>query len=104
MNSSFNIHDAYQSQPFDDWEYAPTPGNFNSLTATPSVFSPASPARQPYSDKLELLQLSDWEEARAYNEDPLTCIHYSIEWKVTVNNWIVAKDTEPDLVLTLSAY
>ncbi|OJJ98559.1 hypothetical protein ASPACDRAFT_1857806 [Aspergillus aculeatus ATCC 16872] len=84
-------------------QYAPTPGDFGRSLAS-SIYSPSSPLLQPQSDKLELVQLSDWEEGRPYDEDPPVYLHYSIEWKVTVNNRVVAKDTEPDLVLAPSAY
>ena len=53
---------------------------------------------------LPLLQLADWSEDMAYDDHPPTCIHYSIEWKLTVNNKAIARDTEQDLVLAPNAY
>lgn len=34
-----------------------------------------------------------------YDEHLLTCLHYSIVWKVTLNNKTIRKNTEQDLVL-----
>lgn len=116
--SSLISHDdngVQQSIMLDPWgdtsQYAPTPGNFCWSPTSPSNISCinvdhispvdyASP-QQSASQKnnLPLLQFGDWEEGRTYDEDPPTCIHYSIEWKVTLNNRTVAKDTEQDLVL-----
>jgi hypothetical protein len=55
-------------------------------------------------DKLDFCQLSDWDEEYIYDEDPPRYIHYSIEWKVRVNNREISKETEPDLVLVPASY
>lgn len=33
-----------------------------------------------------------------------TCLHYSIEWKVSVNKKVISRDTEQDLMLAPTAY
>jgi hypothetical protein len=43
-------------------------------------------------------------EDNAYDEHPPTCIHYSVEWKLIVEKKLIAKETEPDLVLAPSAF
>lgn len=119
MRPKYSIgHDEFgfqQNRTVDAWDdesqYAPTPGNFCRSPATLSDVSftnvdpapsidYASPQRtaQP-KDSLRLLQFGDWEEGRTYDEDPPTCIHYLIEWKITLNNRTVAKSTEQNLVL-----
>ncbi|KAF4921187.1 hypothetical protein CGCF245_v015639 [Colletotrichum fructicola] len=45
------------------------------------------------------VRLIDWDRFRSYDEQPPTCIHYSLEWKLTANNRTVSKDSEPNLVL-----
>jgi hypothetical protein len=51
--------------------------------------------------KLELLDWFEWDRTKAYDERPPTCLHSSIVWKVTLNNKLICKDTEQDLVLAL---
>lgn len=85
-------------------QFAPTPGNFPASpsdlsVATSSIDCSTSQPTTLQRNKRPLLQFGDWEEGQAYYENPPTCIHYSIEWKVTLNNRTVAKDTEQDLVL-----
>lgn len=55
-------------------------------------------------EKLRFLPRADWDSDKTYDEDAPTCLHYSIEWKVTVNGKIISKDTEPDLVLAPACY
>ncbi|KAJ0420272.1 hypothetical protein BJY00DRAFT_141650 [Aspergillus carlsbadensis] len=112
MTSPFLIR---EDSPYDATQrwYAPTPGNFNGSPGSPSNFSyigsdyesTALYARQSQiPDKLPLLGLDDWHEGRAYNEQPPTCIHYSIEWKLALNKRVKTSDTEQNLVLAPSAY
>jgi hypothetical protein len=54
--------------------------------------------------KLQFLALADWDEQNSYDEVVPTCLHYSIEWKVSVNNKVISRDTEPDLVLLPTAH
>jgi hypothetical protein len=54
--------------------------------------------------RLRFLQLDEWDEHNSYSEDVPTCLHYSIEWKVAVNNKVVHRDTEQDVVLIPIGY
>ncbi|KAF2844061.1 hypothetical protein T440DRAFT_380424, partial [Plenodomus tracheiphilus IPT5] len=56
------------------------------------------------SSRLRFLPLAEWDEHNSYEEEAPSRLRYSIEWKVVVNNRVVAKDTEQDLVLIPAAY
>jgi hypothetical protein len=47
---------------------------------------------------------ASWTENAIYDEHPPTFIYYSIEWKLTVNNRGVSKDTEPNVAIALSPF
>ena len=88
-----------------------------SNTTTSQVSTPADPpsvarARRPRSPvrneanrtKLRLLRPGEWDEEKDYNEQPPTCLHYTLEWCAVVNGKEVLRDTEPDLVLNPAAF
>jgi hypothetical protein len=55
-------------------------------------------------EKLQLLNMEEWDDEKTYDKDPPNCIHYTIEWKVTLNGKLVSKDTEQNLVLAPTFY
>lgn len=87
-------------------EHATPLSNALESNVTPDEICSETPGRPSFSSpnrarvgKLNVLQLVDWDKDRTYDEDPPNCLHYSIEWKVTVNGKVISKDTEQDLVL-----
>lgn len=88
-----------------DPQYAHTPGNFQSLYATPSISveDEPRPAGRPQPITIPLLKESEWDANKIHDDDPPSFIHYFIEWRVTLDNKAVVRDTEEDPVLALSA-
>ncbi|KAK2021448.1 hypothetical protein LX32DRAFT_604751 [Colletotrichum zoysiae] len=85
-----------------DWD---TWSEVESINGGSPVASSRAATQQPTSDgRLPLLRLIEWDEFRNYDEQPPTCIHYSLEWKLTANNRTVSKDSEPNLVLAPSDF
>jgi hypothetical protein len=82
----------------------PSPESFDS--GQWDHFEENSPSQQQTqrAGQLDFCQLSDWDEEKTYNEHPPTCLHYSMEWKLKINNREVSKETEQDLVLAPSSY
>lgn len=56
------------------------------------------------SDRLDLFPLEEWDEYNSYDENIPSRVRYSVEWKVVVNNRIVSKNSEQDVVLAPAAY
>jgi hypothetical protein len=84
MSSPTPSHDSFASDLYDQWD----PFDDSSQRQT-----------QTYEEtnELKFCQLSDWDSERTYDD---SYIHYSIEWKVTVNNRaIMPKDSLQDIVL-----
>lgn len=44
------------------------------------------------------------DDGGTWDRQPTNCIHYQIEWRVTLNNRVVTKDTEQNLALPPSSY
>ncbi|KAF1961001.1 hypothetical protein CC80DRAFT_403597, partial [Byssothecium circinans] len=57
-----------------------------------------------HPNRLDFLPLAEWDEYNSYDEDMPSRLRYSIEWKVVVNNKMLSKDTEQDVVLAPAAY
>jgi hypothetical protein len=70
---------------------------------SPSILSSPN-VHQVEANRLCLLQLDDWDQEKDYSADPPECIRYTIVWKVKLNNRMIAKDTEQDIVLAPAPY
>ena len=69
---------------------------------TQDTYSQRQTTSQP--DKLELLYVNNQNKEEIYDERLLNYIHYSIEQKVTLNNKLISKDIEQNLILVLTFY
>ncbi|KAJ5291476.1 hypothetical protein N7478_000727 [Penicillium angulare] len=86
--------------------YAPTPGYFDhedasSIECLPldreeSVDARMSPFSQTQPDRVGVRQTVEPQEVS--HEQPLDCIEYPIEWRLTLNRRVVAQDTEQNLI------
>ncbi|KAF4209650.1 hypothetical protein CNMCM5878_005036 [Aspergillus fumigatiaffinis] len=94
------------------WErspsYCPTPGDFGrERTASEYSFSPhgerSTPLPQSRPGRLRFLDHVEPDDGATDDEHP-SYIPYIIEWRVTLNNRVLAKDTEQDLDSAPSSY
>ena len=59
---------------------------------------------RPARKTLPFVPFADWDPGQSYNDQPPFCIHYVMEWKLTLNKRVVAKQTEDDLILAPSEF
>jgi hypothetical protein len=128
MSSTDPFYDTFPLESCEDWEpfdflqvpdtdtvhaadSPPIPSSTEPVENTLEIANQNTPSSQlscgqqaSQADKLGLVQLNNWDEEKTYDEDPPSCIHYSIEWKVTLNSKVITKDTEQDLVLAPASY
>lgn len=70
--------------------------------------SRSSPPSSGYA--LPLLQASEWDEQATYNENPPSCVHYDLTWKISLNKGttrltnLTESRTENNLVLAPGAF
>jgi hypothetical protein len=78
----------------------------SSLNIQPArgVRLPPQRQRRPAKKTLSFVPYADWDPEQTYNDLPPSCVHYFIEWKLTVNRRLIAKQTENDLVVALSDF
>jgi hypothetical protein len=112
--SSYASQDSFRSyEPPDQFEWLET----DDIEAaqggvTPDVTRGTTVETDPFSqqqtqlrpNKLRFCEPTDWDEEKIYDEDPLSFIHYSIEWKVKLHKKEVLNDTELDVVLAPASY
>ena len=98
-------------EPTHETQTPPVLNVIDSLQSTPvetPVASSQRPRRRRHNQtvrpKLQLLNLEEWDENNTYDEDPPTCLHYTIVWSAIRGKEELVRDTEPDLVLRPSAY
>ena len=60
--------------------------------------------RRPARKTLPIVPYADWVPDQSYDQLPPSCVHYIMEWKLTLNRRLVAKQTEDDLVVAPSDF
>lgn len=89
----------------DDYESPQIPAARPAVDSQGVAETPSIESQTSVTSKLPLIRLDDWVEGKTYDEHPPTCIHYSIEWKLTDRRVVPgSKDSEQNLVLVPGDY
>ena len=91
-------------QALQDDPATPMLSNLASQGSMCGVIDTSPQAHPVQADQLKFLQYPEWDQEKDYREDPPTCIRYTIEWKITLNNRTIVKNTERDVVLQPAAF
>ncbi|KAK3934731.1 hypothetical protein QBC46DRAFT_399104 [Diplogelasinospora grovesii] len=59
---------------------------------------------RPARKTLPFVPYADWVPGQSYKEQPPFCMHYILEWKLTLNKRVAAKQTDDDLVVAPSDF
>jgi hypothetical protein len=81
----------------------PSPSS-DAITSRLTRRRPAEASCEPTTPRLGFLPLAEWDEYNSYDEDTPTRIRYTIAWKLALNNKVISKDTEQDIVLAPAVY
>jgi hypothetical protein len=82
------------------------PSDDSSLDIQPArgALLPPQSQRRPANKTLSFVPYADWDPEQTYDDLPPSCVHFFLEWKLTVNRRIIAKQTENDLVVAPSDF
>lgn len=94
----------------NDWSSGNKPEHRLSNIASPDsplLHSARLPQRsqlRPTPKTLPFVPYADWVPGQSYKEQPPFCIHYILEWRLTFNKRVAAKQTEDNLVVPPSDF
>ena len=65
---------------------------------------PPRKRRKTPRTRLPLLRLDEWDREGEYDEDPPTCVHYSVDWTVMLDHQQISQNSERNVVLEPASF